>query len=81
MVMLHFFDYYVTNTISGSSRSGTISSIWNQTQISYSDLSTPDLVSPTDGIEFILNISGIKCTTKCNYNNRYMERKVGTRVI
>jgi hypothetical protein len=60
MVMLHFFDYYVTNTISGSSRwSGTISSIWNQTQISYSDLSTPDLVSPTDGIEFILNISGI----------------------
>jgi hypothetical protein len=50
-----------------------------QTQISYSDLSTPDLVSPTDGIVF-LNISGIKCTTKCNYNNRYME-SVGTRVI
>jgi hypothetical protein len=76
-----FFDYYVTNTISGSSRSGTISSIWNQTQISYSDLSTPDLVSPTDGIEFILNISGINVLLNATITTGTWKVKVGTRVI
>ena len=61
----YYFDYWVTETSSGASRSGTVLAVWKNTSAEYTDTSTPDILGSTLGISFsvAINEPNIELTT------------------
>jgi hypothetical protein len=52
-----YFDYRVQGA-SNQRRTGTVMTIWDGTNVQFTDTSTPDLNGSTRGIEFNVVISG-----------------------
>lgn len=77
----YYFDYWVTETSSGSTRSGTVLAVWKNTTVEYSDTSTPDILGSTLGISFsvAINEPNIELTTLITSGN--WDIKIGTRAI
>jgi hypothetical protein len=76
-----FFDYYVSNSITGAYRAGTVMSVTNGSTVAYTDTSTTDLVASTAGIEFSVDISGTDIRLRATITTGTWKVKVGTRVI
>ena len=76
-----YFDYRVSNTGTGAYRAGTVTVVWDGSNIQYTDNSTPDLVASTIGIEFSASITGSNLILKSIVTTGTWNIKVGARVI
>ena len=77
----YYFDYWVTETSSGASRSGTVLAVWKNTSAEYTDTSTPDILGSTLGISFsvAINEPNIELTTEITSGT--WDIIIGTRAI
>jgi len=77
----YYFDYWVTETLSGATRSGTVLAVWKNTTVEYSDTSTPDILGSTFGISFsvVINEPNIELTAEITSGT--WDIKIGTRAI
>ena len=76
-----YFDYRVSNSSTGAYRAGTVMSVWDGTNIEYTDTSTADLVASTAGIEFVVSVSGSNIIISSVVTTGTWSIKVGARVI
>jgi hypothetical protein len=76
-----YFDYSVSNTSTGAYRSGTVMTIWNGTNSTYTDTSTPDLGASTLGIEFSTDINGANLRLIATVTTGTWSVRIGARVI
>jgi len=76
-----YFDYRVSDSGSGAYRAGTVMSVWDGTNVSYTDTSTTDLVASTADIEFTVGISGSNLILYVNITSGTWALKVGARII
>ena len=76
-----YFEYVVYDAATSSMRAGTILCVWNSTGATYTDTSTTDLGTSTEGIGFnVTSGSGI-VTLNAIVSAGTWNIKVGTRVI
>ena len=74
------FDYVVYNG-SQDSRAGTVIVVWNGTLATLTDMSTPDIGGPTDGIAFVVTNDGTNVTLSANVSSGTWNVIGGTRII
>lgn len=77
----YYFDYWVTETTTGSTRSGTVLSVWKNTTVEYSDTSTPDILGSTLGISFSVAINEPNIELTIVITSGTWDVKIGTRAI
>jgi hypothetical protein len=75
------FDYCVTELSSGAMRSGTVKAVWNNSSAGYTDVSTTDIVSSTEGIEFTVDVNGGNVRLNAVITSGVWSVKVGTKVV
>jgi hypothetical protein len=79
-----YFDYWVSGIGSGSTtmRSGIIIAVWDQSgNITWTDIASPDLMSPTNGIKFSLAINSGIVELTANIAVDVWDIKTGIRII
>jgi hypothetical protein len=76
-----YFEYVVYNAATSSMRAGTILCVWNSTGASYTDTSTTDLGTSTEGIGFDVTSGSGTVTLNALVSSGTWNIKVGTRVI
>ena len=74
------FEYYVVNG-SGFARTGVVMAVWDNTSASFTDTSTTDLNGSTEGISFIVTVSGGDVRLTAVVTVGVWTVKVGTRII
>jgi len=74
------FDYFVQGS-SDEIRTGVVMAAWNCTGTTYTDYSTPDLNSSTDGISFEVDANSNNIRLKAVVTNGTWTIKVATRII
>jgi hypothetical protein len=74
------FEYLIRGN-SSEYRAGVVMCVWDGTNVSFTDNSTPDLNGPTTGLSFTVSISGGNTNLLANVTSGVWDVKVGTRVI
>lgn len=74
------FDYVIYNGTSDL-RAGTVISVWNNVDASYTDISTPDLNGNTEAISFSVAISGGDVKLFANVTSGTWDLDIATRII
>ena len=76
-----YFDYRVSNTATGAYRSGTVMTVWDGTNSTYTDTSTPDLGASTNGIEFSTSVVGANIVLLGTITTGTWSVRIGARII
>lgn len=74
------FDYVIYNGTSDL-RAGTVISVWNNVDASYTDISTPDLNGNTEAVSFSVAISGGDVKLFANVTSGTWDLDIATRII
>lgn len=77
----YYFDYWVTETSSGASRSGTVLAVWKNTTVEFNDTSTPDIFGSTLDISFSVAINDPNIELTAIITSGTWDIKIGTRAI
>ncbi len=75
-----YFDYYIKNA-TNSMRSGTIMSVWDGTNVEYTDVATNDLNGSTSNVEFSMAIVGSNVQLSSIISGGTWTIKTGIRII
>lgn len=75
-----YFDYYIKNA-TNSMRSGTIMSVWDGTNVEYTDVATNDLNGSTANVEFSMAIVGSNVQLSSIISGGTWTIKTGIRII
>jgi hypothetical protein len=76
-----YFDYRVSNLSTGAFRAGTVTGVWDGTNATYVDRSTPDLNASTLGVSFTVTISSSNVVLTAVITTGTWNVKVGARFI
>jgi len=76
-----FYDYFVKDTINGSYRAGSILSVWDGSDVEFSDYSTPDLGISLSGVTMDVSIVSTNVVLSMIITSGNWDLKVGLRIV
>ena len=74
------FDYYIEEN-AGAMRSGQILAVWDASNATYTEYSTPDLNGSTAPFRFNVRVAAGQLVVECSVSSGTWKAHIGTRIV